>query len=251
MPPDICKMASSISPGRKFCLLVHLTIFSWYLFTLWTNCSLQTADRHPGVRSYGGRWKYLTFINLVMQTVLFGLCVLVDVIHFLLPVTQTRSGVPVIFTTARDFYFTVLCFPVGTFVFASFWTLYTYNRELVYPKFLDDIIPVWLNHAMHTVIMPLLLVQIYLQNHKYPTRTKAIGALGLFAILYLSWVLWVHHASGIWVYPIMAHLSPSGLCLFLGGASLTMAPLYLLGEEISRMIWSTTGDHQKKKKKMQ
>ncbi|KAA0706717.1 Androgen-induced gene 1 protein [Triplophysa tibetana] len=244
-------MASSKGPDRKICLLVHLTIFTWYLFTLWTNCSLPTADRHPGVRSYGGRWKYLTFINLVMQTVFFGLCVLLDLIHVLLPVKQTRSGVPVILTTARDFYFTVLCFPVGTFVFASFWTLYTYNRELVYPKFLDEIIPIWLNHALHTVIMPLLLVQMYLQNHKYPTRTKAIGALGLFAILYLSWVLWVHHASGIWVYPIMAHLSPVGLCLFLGVASLTMAPLYLLGEEISRMIWSTTGDHQKKKKKMQ
>lgn len=51
--------------GAKVSLLVHLLIFSWYLFTIWSNCSLQTSDRHPGVRSYGGRWKYLTFINLV------------------------------------------------------------------------------------------------------------------------------------------------------------------------------------------
>lgn len=51
--------------GPKVSLLVHLLIFSWYLFTIWSNCSLQTSDRHPGVRSYGGRWKYLTFINLV------------------------------------------------------------------------------------------------------------------------------------------------------------------------------------------
>jgi len=34
------------------------------------------------------------------------------------------------------------------FVFASFWSLYTYDRELVYPKVLDEIIPTWLNHAM-------------------------------------------------------------------------------------------------------
>lgn len=34
------------------------------------------------------------------------------------------------------------------FVCVSFWTLYTYNRELVYPKSLDGVIPLWLNHAM-------------------------------------------------------------------------------------------------------
>ncbi|XP_051947693.1 androgen dependent TFPI regulating protein 1 isoform X1 [Xyrauchen texanus] len=237
-------MAAAAGRGSKICLPVHLAIFIWYLFTVWSNCSLQTSDKHPGVRSYGGRWKYLTFINLVMQTVFFGFCVLVDVIHAVLPVKRTRSGTPLILTNIRDFYFTVLAFPVGSFVFASFWTLYTYDRELVYPKFLDEIIPIWLNHALHTVIMPLLLVQMYLQNHKY-MRTKGIFSLALFAALYLSWVLWVHHASGIWVYPIMAHLSPVGLCIFLGGASLTMAPLYLLGEKLNHMMWSTTEEEEK------
>ncbi len=58
-------MAASTRLGPKLSLLVHLLIFSWYVFTIWSNCTLQTSDRHPGVRSYGGRWKYLTFINLV------------------------------------------------------------------------------------------------------------------------------------------------------------------------------------------
>lgn len=34
------------------------------------------------------------------------------------------------------------------FVFLSFWILFLYDRELVYPKALDGIFPVWLNHAM-------------------------------------------------------------------------------------------------------
>lgn len=58
-------MAASARLGPKGSLLVHLLIFSWYVFTIWSNCTLQTSDRHPGVQSYGGRWKYLTFINLV------------------------------------------------------------------------------------------------------------------------------------------------------------------------------------------
>lgn len=40
-----------------------------------------------------------------------------------------------------------LCF-IFQFVFLSFWLLFLYDRELVYPKALDGIFPVWLNHAM-------------------------------------------------------------------------------------------------------
>ncbi|XP_036447151.1 androgen dependent TFPI regulating protein 1 isoform X1 [Colossoma macropomum] len=239
--------AAAVKANSKLCLLVHLIIFAWYVFTLRANCSLEISSRHPGARSYGGRWKYLTFINLVMQTGFFGFCVLTDLIHTVLPSKSTRSGIPVFLITLRDGVFTVLAFPVGTFVFSSFWSLYTYDRELVYPKYLDEIIPLWLNHAMHTVIMPLLLAQMYLQHHKHPSRINGILGLALFASLYLAWVLWVRHVSGHWVYPIMAHLSPVGLVLFLGAASLSMAPLYLLGEKLNRVIWSTTGNQKKKK----
>lgn len=236
-------------------LLIHTVIFSWYVFTLSANCSLKNTERHPGAKSYGGRWKYLTFLNLVMQTVFFGLCVLIDLFHLILPPRSLRGGLAAFLVKLRDIIFTVLAFPVGTFVFASFWSLYTYNRELVYPKYLDDIIPIWLNHALHTVIVPLVLVQLYIQHHKYPSKLKGILGLALFAALYLAWVLWVHHVADIWVYPIMAHLSPVGLVLFLGAASLSMAPLYLLGESLNRRIWGSTGvtapkqGPQKKKRK--
>lgn len=40
----------------------------------------------------------------------------------------------------------------------------------------------------------------------------------------------------------MAHLSPAGLVVFLSVASLSMAPLYLLGEKLNRVIWGRTGE---------
>lgn len=244
---------AATSLGWRSCFGIHLAIFGWYIFTLNKNCSLEITDRHPGARTYGGRWKYLTFINLVMQTVFFGFCVVTDLIHIVVSNKSARSGgLPLYLLKTRDYFFTVLAFPVGTFVCASFWSIYAYNRELVYPKFLDDIIPTWLNHALHTVILPLLLVQMYLQPHKHPSRAKGILSLAVFVSLYLAWVLWVHHVSGIWVYPIMAHLSPAGLVVFLGVASLTMAPLYVLGEKMHQLIWRTTAGHSggkgKKKK---
>ncbi|KAF5888118.1 androgen-dependent TFPI-regulating protein-like isoform X1, partial [Clarias magur] len=179
----------------------------------------------------------LAHFCLVMQTVFFGFCVFNDLIRVLFPGKSSTSASLV---SVQDFLFTVLAFPIGAFVFTSFWSIYSYNRELIFPKVLDDIIPTWLNHAMHTVILPLLLVQMYLQHPKYPSRPTGILSLALFASLYLAWVLWVHHASGIWVYPIMAHLSPAGLVVFLGVASLSLAPLYLLGEKLSRVFWGST-----------
>ncbi|KAJ8372073.1 hypothetical protein AAFF_G00294870 [Aldrovandia affinis] len=228
---------------QKLCLLVHMAIFAWYIFTLKTNCSSEISQRHPGARLYGGRWKYLTFINLVMQTVFFGFCFLIDTIHLLIPTKR----LPSLLIRIRDALFTILAFPVGMFVVLSFWSIYMYDRELVYPKFLDEVIPFWLNHALHTGVLPLLLVQLFLQPHQYPGRAKGILALALFAGLYLTWVLWVHHASGIWVYPIMAKLSPVGLALFFAASALTMAPLYLLGERLSRARWGAPGPENKQK----
>ncbi|KAL4646377.1 androgen-dependent TFPI-regulating protein-like isoform X1 [Arapaima gigas] len=225
---------------------IHFAIFLWYCFTVNANCSLEITNKHPGARSYGGRWKYLTFLNLVLHTVFFGLCWLTDLVLHL------SSGPPgrltTLFVNVRDFLFTVLAFPVGAFVCISFWTIYSFDRELVYPKFLDSIIPLWLNHAMHTAIVPLLLIELYLQPHRYPRKSRAVSGLALFCAAYLAWVLWVHHASGIWVYPIMAHLSPVGLVLFLAASSLALVPLYLLGEKLSLKYWNRPETQKKKKK---
>ncbi|MBN3309073.1 ADTRP protein, partial [Amia calva] len=225
-------MAASVSHPKPWHGIIHLLIFVWYMFTLCYNCSQLISSRHPGTQSYGGRWKYLTFINLVLQTVFFGVCFVTDVTQ-LFPLRVVSSFL----TKLRNVLFTVLAFPLGSFVFLSFWSIYLYDRELVYPKRLDDIIPVWLNHALHTVILPLVLVQLCLQPHQYPSRKKGILGLALFIALYLAWVLWIHHVSGIWVYPILAHLSSVGFVVFLAASAISLAPLYLLGEMLSHLRW--------------
>ncbi|XP_041114379.1 androgen-dependent TFPI-regulating protein-like, partial [Polyodon spathula] len=72
----------------------------------------------------------------------------------------------------------ILCGPV-----LSFWLLYAHDRELVYPKPLDDIIPQWLNHAMHTGILPLLLVELYIIPHHFTSQRNGILGLTLLKTL--------------------------------------------------------------------
>ncbi|POI35460.1 hypothetical protein CIB84_000788, partial [Bambusicola thoracicus] len=102
-----------------------------------------------------------------LQAVFYGVSFLADVLRL---IKELRCAKCVI--SSRDLLFSVLAFPVSThypnpinsislllkclppsvfcfqFVSISFWILYTYNRELVYPKSLDGVIPSWLNHTM-------------------------------------------------------------------------------------------------------
>ncbi|KAM4792707.1 androgen-dependent TFPI-regulating protein isoform X3 [Corvus cornix cornix] len=130
-------------------------------------------------------------------------------------------------------YLTVL----NLFVSISFWTLYTYNRELVYPKSLDGVIPLWLNHAMHTAVFPFALLEILALPHRYPAKKKGLILLGFVAFLYISWVLWIYSVTGEWVYPLFALFSPSGLAAFFAGSLAIIISCYNFGEFLNRMIW--------------
>uniref|UniRef100_UPI00313451F7 androgen-induced gene 1 protein isoform 8 n=1 Tax=Mus musculus TaxID=10090 RepID=UPI00313451F7 len=86
----------------------------------------------------------------VIQAVFFGICVLTDLSSLLTRGSgnqeQERQLRKLI--SLRDWTLAVLAFPVGVFVVAVFWTIYAYDREMIYPRLLDNFIPGWLNHGM-------------------------------------------------------------------------------------------------------
>uniref|UniRef100_A0A8C3QKP4 Androgen dependent TFPI regulating protein n=1 Tax=Cyanoderma ruficeps TaxID=181631 RepID=A0A8C3QKP4_9PASS len=181
--------------------------------------SEQLSVRPSEVFLYGGQWKYLTVLNLVLQAVFYGVSFLADVLRL---IKKLRCAKPII--SSRDLLFSVLAFPVSTFVCISFWTLYTYNRELVYPKSLDGVIPLWLNHAMVTnflSIEPVLITQ--------PLRSNSSPSLPR--------VLWIYSVTGEWVYPLFALFSPPGLAAFFAGSLAIIISFYSFGEFLNRMIW--------------
>uniref|UniRef100_A0A8C5WEB9 Androgen-dependent TFPI-regulating protein n=1 Tax=Leptobrachium leishanense TaxID=445787 RepID=A0A8C5WEB9_9ANUR len=223
---------------------LHGAFLAWHAFALSQNLLVTGSALSHGAHTYGGRWKYLTFINQVLQTIFFGVCVLADLApHFISSKNRLCSSL----VSLRDFVFSVLAFPVGVFVVTSFWSIYSYDRELVYPEVLDKIIPQWLNHAMHTYVLPLLLIELAACSHQYPGKKKGLLALGLFCSAYISWVLWVRRASGIWVYPILEKLDVVGMSLFFAVSIIVMVPFYQLGESLTRLRWGTKKPTKKKK----
>ncbi|XP_062424032.1 androgen-dependent TFPI-regulating protein [Rhea pennata] len=210
----------------------HCFAFVWYFFVSYSITLVRAEERPSEVFSYGGQWKYLTVLNLVLQALFYGVSFLTDVLRLIKKLRCVKCVI-----SSRDLLFSVLAFPVSTFVCVSFWALYTYNRELVYPKSLDGIIPPWLNHAMHTAVLPFALLEIFATPHRYPTKKKGLILLGFTSFVYISWVLWIYSVTGEWVYPLFALFSPAGLAAFFAGSLAIIVCFYSFGEFLNRMIW--------------
>ncbi|XP_026113715.1 androgen-dependent TFPI-regulating protein [Carassius auratus] len=211
--------------------LYHIVAFGWYIFVIQSVYAKRNSDIPPGMFVYGGPWKYLTFLNLVLQLVFFGLASVND----LKPVG--KGSKMSLLCLSKDLLFSVFAFPVGMFVVLLFWLIFTYDRQLVYPASMDRLFPPWMNHAMHSLVLPIVFGEILVEPHIYPKIKNGLAALGFVTAAYLGWVVWVYLTVGIWVYPILGMFSSSGLTIFFFFNMLVMALLYLLGQTLNHEVW--------------
>ncbi|XP_077348321.1 androgen-dependent TFPI-regulating protein isoform X1 [Lithobates pipiens] len=223
-------------------LMYHCLVFLWYFFLAYLLFSVSPKDPPAGVFLYGGQWKYLTVLNVVLQTLFYAVSFLTDL---LLPIRGIKLVKFVIY--CKDLIFSVLAFPASTFVFLSFWALYTYDRQLVYPEGLDKVIPLWLNHAVHTAVFPIAVLEIVTSPHHYPPKRKGLTLLGICSVAYLSWVLWIYIADGNWVYPFLGLLNPVGFILFLLSSNILVALVYIAGDTLNYLVWAGEARHKKMK----
>ncbi|CAL1578365.1 unnamed protein product [Knipowitschia caucasica] len=207
----------------------HVLVFSWYAFVVQSMAAKDGEELPPGIFVYGGPWKYLTFLNLLLQMVFFGLAAASD----LQDGKKTQSSL----NKCKDLLFSVFGFPVGMFVVLLFWSLFAYDRELVYPASIDKFFPPWMNHAMHTFVLPILLAEVFIQHHVYPKTQQAVGALTLVGVSYLSWIVWVYLSVGIWVYPLLKYFSAVGLVGFFLFNMTVVTGLYVAGEKLNNKLW--------------
>lgn len=228
---------------RTATCVYHFLVLCWYVFINYSISQERGDLQKFKIFLNGGRWKYLTLLNLLLQAIFFGVACLEDVLK------RITGKKDIKFLTAfRDLLFTTLAFPVSTFVFLTFWMLFLYNRELIYPEALDAIFPVWLNHAMHTFIFPFCLVEVILRPHCYPLKKKGLTLLAATSLVYISRVLWIYYETGTWVYPVFAELSPVGLAAFFSVSYIFLASIYLFGEKLNHWIWGDMKQPRKKRK---
>ncbi|XP_061202487.1 androgen-dependent TFPI-regulating protein isoform X2 [Neopsephotus bourkii] len=178
--------------------MYHCLAFVWYFFIAYTITNIRTEERPSEVFFYGGQWKYLTVLNLVLQAVFYGVSLLADMLRL---IKKLRCAKCVI--SSRDLLFSVLAFPLST----------------------------------HTAILPFAVLEILALPHRYPAKKKGLILLGFVSFLYISWVLWIYSVTGEWVYPLFALFSPAGLAAFFAVSVAIIISFYNFGEFLNHVIW--------------
>ncbi|KAM5266198.1 androgen-dependent TFPI-regulating protein [Hipposideros larvatus] len=228
---------------RTATCIYHFLVLCWYIFLNYYISPEREDLQKSKIFVNGGRWKYLTLLNLFLQAIFYGVACLEDVLN------RIKGKKDIKFLTAfRDLLFTTLAFPISTFVFLTFWMLFLYDRELIFPKALDAIFPVWLNHAMHTSIFPFSLAEIILRPHCYPSKKKGLTLLAVASLAYIGRVLWIYSETSTWVYPVFAKLSPVGVAAFFSLSYIFTAGIYIFGEKLNHWKWGDMRQPRKKRK---
>lgn len=191
--------------------------------------------------------RYLTGWNMVMQGVFLILALLYD-IHLWRDVF--RQDVAKYIWQTRDFLLTALVGPCTLFVFGLFWILYSINRDLVLPPYVDVICTPMLNHSLHSVIMLVLMAEIMLQPKLKPKSDYLhYKTLVVFYVVYFGVFFAAYYESGLWVYPFFNHMNPLQIFLTLCGVFTSMFVLYKVQWFLSGLFWNTSNKSLLKKMK--
>nr|XP_025043400.1 androgen-induced gene 1 protein isoform X3 [Pelodiscus sinensis] len=221
------------------CQVLRVAILLSYFSIL---CTYKAIDM-PAHHTFGGSWKFLTFIDLdyqhfaipvkkfrtricfelvtrkksVIQAVFFGICVLTDLSSLLTKGSdcqeQERQLKKLI--SLRDWMMAVLAFPVG----------------------------------VHTTVLPFILIEMRTTHHQYPSRSCGLAAICTFSVGYILWVCWIHQVTGVWVYPLLDYLSPGAKIILFATTTIVLNIIYLLGEVLNNYIWDTQKSMEEGKEK--
>lgn len=144
--------------------------------------------------------RYLTSWNMTLQTLYLMLALVFEL--FLLNKQKISVKTLENFSKFRGYIFTTLVFPSTMVVAFFFWLFYHLNTEYVLPNGIDDIMPGWVNHSIHTNIIFLPLIEFTLQKMWVPSLKTALTGLTLYSHVYNSFYLFTYFETGKWLYPL-------------------------------------------------
>ncbi|XP_068217198.1 androgen-induced gene 1 protein-like isoform X2 [Palaemon carinicauda] len=215
-------------------LIVRFGVLFLYLCGLYYDVKPPKGSKFEEVfLGFGGRFKFLTFINMLLQCGFFGLCVANDLFGSEAKVRNEQSALQ----KYRDWLFTTLVFPMGLFVSLIFWSLYAIDRELIFPAELDLWFPAWLNHVMHTLPAIGVLIEVFMVCHVYETGVKRFKPIVAAYFMYLTWICYIAYFGGIWVYPVFEVFDMTGRTIFFAALLFPNLFFVLLGQKIHTTVW--------------
>ncbi|XP_034666063.1 androgen-induced gene 1 protein [Drosophila subobscura] len=236
---DTCNDAYTSGAFKYLRLLVHALAAAQFSYGIYyhyfrVHWPKDLQDEEELKARWGGKFKYLTFLDVILQALYHSLALLNDLFGDNTVNVATKSKL----RSVRDYVFSALAFPVAHNVCISFWVIYMWDRELIFPSALDAIFPSWLNHVVHTNVALLAVMDMFTCFRRYPSRLAGVTGNISFILLYIIWLHIVRYFSGEWVYPILEVLPMPLRYLFLALLVGFNLVCYLLGEYCNSVVWA-------------
>ncbi|XP_022910453.1 androgen-dependent TFPI-regulating protein-like [Onthophagus taurus] len=147
-------------------------------------------------------FRYLTIWNMILQTCYLSTVVICYVLARI-DYKQCKSYAKKLEIILKFVNVSIVS-PISIYIVLLFWSVFTANRELIYPIIIEDIVPAWGNYSMHAVIIILPLIEVFLQRSiRMPIFKHSILALTLFLTIYGTTLLCTFYFNEIWLYPFL------------------------------------------------
>jgi hypothetical protein len=225
------------TPSNILKFIFYLLVFSIFLHGLvedWTRYLNDDVFKVLGTKEhhmFGGRSKYLTFLDMNLQFFYF----------FLMTIQAFNECCSFKMSLLKkfcNFLYVSLCFPLGVFVFFSFWSIYLIDRELVWASAVDRLIPQYQNHIMHTLPFFGVLIDNLLSRKNYgDSLVKGYIPLLLAMIGYTCWVLIIKNVTNTWAYPVLDILTNSQIVMFFIALKIFLSVLFVSGKKLNSFLW--------------
>ncbi|XP_037927330.1 androgen-induced gene 1 protein isoform X2 [Teleopsis dalmanni] len=218
-------------------VLIHVLGTAQFIYGIyfhWFNVNWPQLKEEEELKTrWGGKFKYLTFLD-ILQAIYHFLALVNDMFG-----TNAVNPEPMpILRKIKDYMFAAWAFPVAHNVSITFWIIYAYDRELIFPAELDAIFPAWLNHIVHTNVSMLAILDVFTCFRQYPSRFAGISGTVIFMLLYIIWMHIVRFFSGEWVYPLLEVINWPMRIILLSSMVGFSVLCYLFGEYLNLKIWA-------------
>lgn len=124
--------------------------------------------------------------------------------HRLVPMAES-------YTSFIEKSFLSVVFPLSMFVCNTFWYVYHTNRDLIFPPVVEDSIPPWYNHTLHTLPAFIVFLHILLVKHRSSPLALSTSVIiqSSFHTFYLSMLLLIRYVEGVWLYKFLGYYAVS------------------------------------------
>ncbi|XP_075209754.1 androgen-dependent TFPI-regulating protein-like [Lycorma delicatula] len=157
-------------------------------------------------------WLYFSIWSVVLQVAYFllvSILELVDSVYSMTQMASLKKQVEII----RKYFFISLVFPITLCADVTFWTVYAYDKERLYPSAVDKIIDPWLNHGIHTIPSVLVFIHVFIADFSGINTKLCLKLLLSFDIIYSACFVWSGLVNENWVYLIFETMSVEKITL--------------------------------------